>query len=230
MIKAVVTDIEGTTTSISFVSDRLFPYARERIRKFINENADLPQVASEIAAIKKELNNENLSLDEVADALESWIDQDKKITPLKSLQGLIWRTGYENGSLKGHLYPEVKSVLTAWKQQGISLYVYSSGSVEAQKLLFGHSEQGDLTPLFSGFFDTKIGGKKEPQSYQRILESLALPGHEVLFLSDVTAELNAAAKAGLTTLALDRECICDGFGEHPFVHNFEQIDLQALDG
>ena len=228
MIKAIVTDIEGTTTSISFVSDVLFPYARQRIREFVQSQQETPEVAKEIEAVRKEIDNPDATVDQVADALENWIDQDQKITPLKSLQGLIWRAGYEDGSLKGHLYPEIQTVLQHWQQQGLMLCVYSSGSVAAQKLLFGFSEQGDLTPLFSHYFDTNIGGKKETASYQNIAESLQLSPNQILFLRDIAAELNAAAKAGLVTLALDRQCICDGFGEHPFVHNFNQIDLQLL--
>ncbi len=213
MIKAIVTDIEGTTTSISFVSDILFPYARQRIRDFVIAHAEQPAVAAEIKAVREELGDQSAALSQVADALENWIDDDKKITPLKSLQGMIWKAGYEDGSLKGHLYPEVKSVLQAWKSRGLALYVYSSGSVAAQKLLFGYSEQGDLTPLFDGYFDTKIGGKKEVQSYQLIAETLQLNLDEILFLSDVKAELDAASAAGVLTVALDRQCICDGFDE-----------------
>jgi len=228
MIKAIVTDIEGTTTSISFVSDVLFPYAKERIRSFIIENQTQPEVAKQIEAVREEISNNSASIESVADALEEWIEQDKKITPLKALQGLIWRTGYEDGSLKGHLYPEVKSVLESWVQQGMMLYVYSSGSVAAQKLLFGYSEQGDLTPLFNGYFDTNIGGKKEPESYAAICHQLSLDPKDVLFLSDIKAELDAAALAGVQTIALDRQCICDGFGSHPFVHDFRQIELDTL--
>ncbi|MDX1693399.1 MAG: acireductone synthase [Ketobacteraceae bacterium] len=228
MIKAIVTDIEGTTTSISFVSDVLFPYARARIRDFVKENAGDPAVRRELDAVAAELGQPDASLEEIATALENWIDEDRKITPLKTLQGMIWQSGYEDGSLKGHLYPEVSGVLQQWKAQGIALYVYSSGSVAAQKLLFGFSEAGDLTPLFSGYFDTRIGGKKDAESYRRIVAELGLRPGEILFLSDVAAELNAAAAAGLLTLGLDRQCICDGFGEHPFVHDFEQIDLQEL--
>ena len=228
MIKAIVTDIEGTTTSISFVSEVLFPYARQRIRDFVIRNAGDPQVSRLLDDARREMQAPDASVEAVASALEQWIDEDRKITPLKTLQGMIWQSGYEDGTLKGHLYPEVKAVLESWKAQGIDLYVYSSGSVAAQKLIFGYSVAGDLTPLFSGYFDTNIGGKRESQSYQNIIAELGLPPQQILFLSDVTAELNAAAEAGMVTLALDRQCICDGFGVHPFVHNFEQIDLEAL--
>ncbi|RLT98619.1 acireductone synthase [Ketobacter sp.] len=227
-IRAIVTDIEGTTTSISFVADTLFPYARARIQAFILQHADEPAVAAEINAVRAEAGEPGASLERVGDILVSWIEQDLKITPLKSLQGMIWRSGYEDGSLKGHLYPEVAAVLVQWKEQGLQLNVYSSGSESAQKLLFGYSEAGDLTPLFDHFFDTRIGGKREPASYEHIKTTLGLPGEQILFLSDVVAELDAASAAGLVTLALDRECIGEGFGSHPHVTDFRQIDLSRL--
>lgn len=230
MIKAIVTDIEGTTTSISFVSDVLFPYARQRIRDFVTTQSDHEEVRQLLDDARVEMGRPGASVDAVASALEQWIDEDKKITPLKALQGLIWRTGYEDGSLQGHLYSEVKGILESWHEQGIALYVYSSGSVAAQKLLFGFSEAGDLTQLFSGYFDTNIGGKREADSYRRIVAELQCQPDEILFLSDVTGELDAAEEAGLITLALDRQCICDGFGSHPFVHSFDQIDLESLCG
>ncbi len=228
MIRAIVTDIEGTTTSISFVSEVLFPYARQRIREFVSSQASDPRVSEQLDLARQEMGAPDAPVAEVASALEQWIDQDKKITPLKTLQGMIWKSGYEDGTLKGHLYPEVKAVLENWKTQGIDLYVYSSGSVAAQKLIFGYSQAGDLTPLFSGYFDTNIGGKREAESYQNIIAELGIASRQILFLSDVTAELDAAEQAGMLTLALDRQCICDGFGAHPFVHNFEQIDLESL--
>lgn len=227
-IKAIVTDIEGTTTSISFVADVLFPYAKARIQNFVLDNADVPEVEAEINAVRLEAGEPAASLQRVGEILVSWIEQDLKITPLKTLQGMIWRAGYEDGSLKGHLYPEVADILKGWKARGIQLNIYSSGSVAAQKLLFGYSEAGDLTPLFDNFFDTRIGGKREADSYRAILNTLALPGDAVLFLSDVVAELDAAAEAGLLTIALDRECIGEGFGAHPHVTGFDQIDIGAV--
>lgn len=228
MIKAIVTDIEGTTTSISFVADVLFPYARERIAQFIVEHAREPEVSAEIAAVRSEIHDSGASLEKVGHVLVGWIDQDKKITPLKTLQGMIWRAGYEDGSLKGHLYPEVAARLRQWKESGIQLSVYSSGSEAAQKLLFGYSEAGDLTPLFSHFFDTRIGGKRETASYEIIMQTLNLPAEQILFLSDVVQELDAAEAAGIKTLALDRLCVGEGFGGHPVVNNFDQIDLTNI--
>lgn len=228
MIKAVVTDIEGTTTSISFVADVLFPYAKQRITSFIAEHQDEPAVKTEIEAARQLADEPDATIERVGEILVQWIEQDKKATPLKALQGMIWRYGYEDGSLKGHLYPEVADKLQEWKEQGVQLNIYSSGSEAAQKLLFGYSEAGDLTPLFSHYFDTRIGGKKEVDSYRNIQKSLNLPAKEILFLSDIVAELDAAAAAGLKTIALDRECIGDGFGSHPFVHDFNAIDLSNI--
>ncbi|MAR93156.1 MAG: acireductone synthase [Pseudomonadota bacterium] len=227
-IQAIVTDIEGTTTSIAFVTEVLFPYARARIQTFIAAHQTEPQVAAEIEAARQEAGEPEASVERVGEILLQWIDQDAKVTPLKTLQGMIWRAGYQDGSLQGHLYPEVAPVLRQWHQQGIQLNIYSSGSEAAQKLLFGHSEAGDLTPLFTHFFDTRIGGKREPESYRRIQQTIALAAPQILFLSDVVAELDAAAAAGLRTLALDRQCIGEGFGSHPHAVRFDQIDLSAL--
>jgi len=158
MIRAIVTDIEGTTSSIDFVKDVLFPYAREKLPAFVETHADQPEVQHWLHEAAREAGLVSASRQEIIDLLTRWIDEDRKATPLKALQGLIWADGYASGEFKGHVYPEVAENLQKWKKQGIHLYVYSSGSVTAQKLLFGHSEAGDLTPLFSGYFDTEIGG------------------------------------------------------------------------
>lgn len=228
MIKAIVTDIEGTTTRISFVTEALFPYAREHLPTFIRARERDPAVAAELATVRDLMAEPAATLAQIERQLLAWIDSDEKITPLKTLQGMVWMQGYQDGSLKGHIYPDVAPCLRAWRQQGIGLNVYSSGSVAAQKLLFGNSVEGDLTGLFDHFYDTRIGHKREPQSYRQIVTQLELDGDQVLFLSDITAELDAAAKAGMKTMGLDRLCICDGFGAHPFVHHFDQIDLTRL--
>ncbi|MGZ5010802.1 MAG: acireductone synthase, partial [Methylobacter sp.] len=157
--------------------------------------------------------------------LIQWIDEDKKATPLKSLQGLIWEAGYRQGDFKGHLYADAAAKLKAWKEKGLDLYVYSSGSVYAQKLLFGHTEYGDLTPLFSGYFDTHIGGKKEKQSYDTIAEQLDIPANQLLFLSDIKEELDAAKDAGFETIWLVRDGMPDPQAEHRQVNSFDQIDV-----
>ena len=204
VIKAIVTDIEGTTSSIDFVHQTLFPYAKAHLRKFLRDHAGDDAVQRELAEVER-VENRDLSLDEAADVLKSWIAEDKKLTPLKSLQGMVWRVGYERGELKGHVYPDTPVALHDWHAQGLRLYVYSSGSVDAQKLIFGHTAYGDLTPLFSGYFDTRVGGKREAASYREILKQIGLTGGEVLFLSDIGEELDAARLAGMQTCQLVRD-------------------------
>ncbi len=227
MIKAIVTDIEGTTSSISFVHDVLFPYARTRMREFVRARADNPEVAAQLAAVR-EMSNPQLDVDGVIDQLIAWIDQDKKVTPLKALQGLIWEQGYLDGDFYGDIYADVVESLQNWHLQGIDLYVYSSGSVHAQKLLFGHTKYGDMTPLFSGYFDTQIGAKLETTSYQHIAQKLALPAEQILFLSDVKAELDAARAAGMNTCWLVRDGEPDKSAAHLQVHDFNAIDLTTF--
>lgn len=198
-LAAVLTDIEGTTTRIAFVKDVLFPFARERMADFLAAHGSEPEVAAELAEVRRLAPGQ----DELA-ALLHWIDTDAKVTPLKTLQGLIWNDGYASGTLRGDVYPDVAPCLHLWSKAGLRLAVFSSGSVAAQKLIFGHSVAGDLTGLFSGFFDTRVGGKRDPDSYGRLAIALGLPTAEVLFLSDVEAELDAAATAGMRTCQLVR--------------------------
>lgn len=204
MIKAIVTDIEGTTSSIDFVHQSLFPYAKQHMRAFLRAQAGNDEVQRQLAEVERQ-ENRDLSLGEAADVLEQWIAEDRKYTPLKALQGMIWRQGYEAGELKGHVYPDTPEALRRWQGEGRKLYVYSSGSEEAQRLIFGYSDAGDLTPLFSGYFDTRIGGKREAASYRNILKQISLPGEEVLFLSDIAEELDAAQAAGMKTCQLLRD-------------------------
>ncbi|MDI1276890.1 acireductone synthase [Methylobacter sp.] len=224
MIKAIVTDIEGTTSSILFVKDVLFPYARANLADYVRNHADDPQVKPLLEDVCKEAGSE-LSTEQIIDQLIQWLDEDKKVTPLKSLQGLIWEAGYRQGDFKGHLYPDAAASLKAWKTEGLDLYIYSSGSVYAQKLLFAHTEYGDLTPLFSGYFDTHIGGKKEQQSYDNIAGQLAIPANQLLFLSDIKEELDAAKAAGFKTIWLTRDSTPDPQAEHRQVSSFDQIGV-----
>jgi len=226
-IKAIVTDIEGTTGSISFVHETLFPYARAHLPDFIREHATQPAVVEQLDAVRQEIEQPDADTETVIEQLLNWIAEDKKITPLKALQGLVWENGYKTEAYKGHLYPDAFQKLNDWRQQGIRLFIYSSGSVYAQKLLFGYSDFGDLNHLFEGNFDTLIGGKKDATSYQAIVEQLSLPAQEILFLSDVIAELDAAQAAGLQTTHLIRDPDMET-GEHPQVSRFDQIDLTAF--
>ena len=224
MIKAIVTDIEGTTSSLSFVKDVLFPYARAHLPDFVRSHHAQAEVKPLLAEAKQIAGGE---LDEGALVAQfiHWIDTDQKITPLKSLQGLIWQEGYRNGDFTGHVYEDAVRNLRNWFGLGYKLYVYSSGSVQAQKLLFGYSDFGDLTPLFSGYFDTHIGGKKEARSYERITAELGLPAERILFLSDIKDELDAAREAGLATCWLLREQTSDPGAAHIQVSDFDGIHL-----
>jgi len=199
-IRAVLLDIEGTTTAISFVHRVLFPYADARLDGFLDAHGTRPDVTAALAEAEADPDAGG----NVRTALHRWIAADRKFGPLKTLQGMIWEEGFRDGSLRGHVYPDVAPALHAWAQAGIRLAVYSSGSVAAQKLLFGCSEAGDLASLVAAHFDTAIGAKREPASYARIAEALDLPPQKILFLSDVAEELDAAAASGLRTCQLVR--------------------------
>jgi enolase-phosphatase E1 len=229
MIKAIVTDIEGTTSSLAFVQEVLFPYAAERLPDFVRSHGEAPEVAAALQEARRLLEGPS-DLDALIARMLEWIADDRKITPLKTIQGLIWADGYASGHLQGHLYPDVAGCLRRWARGGIRLYVYSSGSVQAQRLLFGHTAEGDLTGLFSGFFDTQMGGKREISSYLAIADAIrsAHPGiapSDILFLSDILEELDAARAAGFKTTALQRGAESDPVGSHPVARDFETIAL-----
>ncbi|EHJ94829.1 Enolase-phosphatase E1 [Vreelandella boliviensis LC1] len=219
-----MTDIEGTTTDISFVHKVLFPYAHAKLPDFLRANSSTPAVAEQIDAVRSEMGEPDATLETVIAQLLQWIETDQKVTPLKALQGMVWADGYQRGDFTGHLYSDVTPALRQWKEDGKALYVYSSGSVQAQKLLFGYSDEGDLTPLFSGYFDTHIGHKRDADAYQRIVAELDLPPEAVLFLSDVVEELDAAKQAGMQTLQLVREGTQAGT-THACVTRFDEIAL-----
>lgn len=224
MIRAIVTDIEGTTSDIRFVHQVLFPYARERLAEFIRSHANDAEVAAPLVALRAEIAQPDADNELLITTLYRFMDEDRKSTALKALQGIIWRSGYHNGDFQGHLYPEVAEQLAAWQQQGLKLFVYSSGSVEAQKLLFGYSEAGDLQPLFSGYFDTHVGAKRESTSYQNIAQAIGLEPGELLFLSDIHQELDAARLAGWHTCQLIRDD-ADPQSQHLQVNRFDHIEL-----
>lgn len=206
-VQFILTDIEGTTSSISFVADELFPYFREHIRELL-EMKDQPAVAeafTETVNLAKAEDGVIVSTDEeILETLHRWSVEDRKITPLKTLQGILWEIGYQNGSLKGHVYPDVAPKLAQWKASGIQLGVFSSGSVAAQKLIFGYSVAGDLTSYFSAYFDTRTGGKRETKTYRTIAGLLKIQPEQILFLSDIVEELKAASEAGFQTIQLVR--------------------------
>lgn len=223
--RAIITDIEGTTSSLSFVHDVLFPYSRARIADHVRDHAD--RLGPLLADVRTEAGDAGLDVDACIVQLIAWQDADRKIGPLKTLQGMIWAEGFADGSLQGHVYPDAVAGLRRWNARRISLYVYSSGSVAAQKLLFGHSVTGDLTPLFSGYFDTAIGGKKDAASYRVIADAIDLPPADILFLSDVEAELAAAQSAGLAVTLLVRDAPLPD-GAYRAVGDFDSILPESL--
>ena len=199
----IVTDIEGTTTSISFVHEVLFPYARQRMGEFLLNKSHEPDVSELVAKLKTRMNL--FSLEEVVTLLDGWMADDRKETELKALQGILWRNGYEEGDFTGHVYPDVAPALVRWRKADIKLAVYSSGSIAAQKLLFARSDVGDLDQYFSANFDTTVGHKRESASYQAIVDELCTVAADILFLSDVGAELEAAQMVGMKVIQLMRD-------------------------
>lgn len=228
-VRVVLTDIEGTVGSVSFVKDVLFPYARDRLPSFLAETADTPEVAPLLAEARTLAGLAAVApVEAVAAVLDAWIEADRKAPPLKALQGLIWRGGYEAGTLKAHVYLDAVTALNAWHAAGVPLYVYSSGSVEAQLLFFAHTVEGDLTPLFQGYFDTRTGPKAEAASYARIAEVIGAAPQDILFLSDTGAELVAARHAGMQVIGLGRDGILpQGAEDVRVVGSFADIALDA---
>ncbi len=204
----IITDIEGTTTSIDFVHSVLFPYSRTQMREFVQKYRDTPEIREILTRLwQEDLNrsaSERIDLELIVAKLIGWIDEDKKHSLLKALQGKIWKAGYENGHYRSHVYSDVPPALKDWHERGINLAVYSSGSVEAQKLLFTYSEYGDLTPYFKKYFDTAIGSKRDSSSYRNIFARCEANADDCLFLSDISEELDAAHTAGMQTYQLLR--------------------------
>lgn len=232
MKRVVLTDIEGTTSSISFVKDVLFPYARRQLPRFVAERGGDPEVRRWLDAVAVE--HGGICSDEViVETLQGWIDQDRKHTALKALQGMLWGDGYRDADFTAHMYPDAASALRRWHDGGHRLAVYSSGSVAAQRLFFGHSDAGDLTALFDAWFDTEVGHKREAGSYRTIAAQLGRDPGNIVFLSDVVEELDAARDAGLRTVLVDRreDYPVPRTGEathgHPRVVSFADVDPDA---
>lgn len=228
MIRYILTDIEGTTTSIHFVHKVLFPYAKEHLRDYIEVHINEPEVKICLDEAAQTIYDEThiwAEREQCIAILEKWIDDDRKHPALKKLQGYIWRDGYETGKFTGHVYEDVPDALREWKDRDLQLGVYSSGSVEAQQLLFRHSDFGDLSTHFNSFFDTQAGQKKESDSYKFIATQLPFLTSEILFLSDIEEELDAAKTAGMETIQLVREGTTAS-ERHETATNFVEVDKQ----
>lgn len=222
-IKFILTDIEGTTTSVSFVYDVLFPYFREHVAELFSISSIEVANAFHDARLLHEQETGISGLDDAAllDLIFSWSLDDRKVTPLKTLQGILWKNAYESGDIQAHVYDDVPLALSKWSTAGIQLAVFSSGSIAAQKLLFKYTNQGDLSSFFSAYFDTTSGSKSDAGTYSIIAEKLGCEPKEILFLSDIQKELVAATTAGFDTIQLVRP---GNFATwHRAVNDFSQI-------
>ncbi|MCP4189539.1 MAG: acireductone synthase [Planctomycetaceae bacterium] len=235
--QAVLLDIEGTTSSVSFVYDQMFPFARRELAAFLELNWQDSQVQRAADLIARDAGHASLSawcgdqipnrqLELVRDEVVRLMDGDVKATGLKQLQGLIWKRGFESGELQAHLFEEVAENLRRWHAAGIDIRIYSSGSVQAQKLFFGHTIEGDLLSLFRGHYDTTIGSKREASSYSAIASDAQIPPQEILFLSDIPAELDAALEAGLQTALCQRpgNAAVNPDHGHDVIDNFSEVE------
>jgi enolase-phosphatase E1 len=240
--QAVLLDIEGTTTPVHFVYEVLFPYAQRELQQYLEQHwndPDVQQDLDDMVAHFAELDRDERGRPDVPPRDQSnleafrsaviqhiqWqMSEDQKNPPLKALQGRIWRAGYDQGELKAPVYEDVVEALKAWNERRIAVYIYSSGSVEAQKLLFGFSDKGDLREYLSGYFDTHTGPKKQAESYATISAEIGLPVDKVLFVTDNLDEALAADRAGMKVALANRPGNAP-VGEHEFrvVETFESL-------
>jgi len=227
-VRALLFDIEGTITSLAFVKDELVPYARRSLPAFLRNNASRPDVAAMIERLAGEMGINPLHLEGVAETLVQWIDEDRKQTDLKELQGIIWADGYRTGAFKGHLYPDVVPFWRRARSAGLDLAIYSSGSEQAQRLLLTYSVDGDVSGLIDGYYDTRVGAKAEIDSYRRIAPDLHALASEVRFFSDAVAELDAARAAGMGTCRVLRPGVPIIPHDHSEVASFDDVHLDAI--
>ena len=231
MLHTVVLDIEGTTSATSYVVEQLYPYSAARFASWIEGNSGDPDTARAITQIRELVGDPAAGTDRIVAALTGWLTADQKVTPLKTIQGKIWEHGFATGELVAHFYPDVIGALRAWKAAGHLLYIFSSGSVRAQRAWFGHSPDGDLLPLLSGHFDTEnIGPKRAPDSYRAITAAIGAEPRQTVFLSDLVSELDAARAAGWHTVGIRRPGephYADGVGDHLQAASFDQLDISG---
>jgi enolase-phosphatase E1 len=212
MIRYILCDVEGTTTDIAFVHRVLFPFASTHLSSFLRDNP------LELATASR---NIGIAEADVEAFVQNCIAKDIKHAELKRIQGIMWKEGYASGVLQGHVYADVEPAFRRWNEAGIGVGIYSSGSVQAQKLLYANSVCGDLTVWLHHHFDLAVGYKYEASSYQKIVDVLNIPAGEILFLSDIEAELDAARSVGMQTMRLQRDAVIQS--THPIVLDFSSI-------
>ena len=225
--QGILLDVEGTTSSIAFVYDVLFAYAKEHVADFLEQQAADPVVHQAATALAAEAGGGGSpdtpeGRTAIVLAAIELMNRDIKSTPLKALQGMIWRSGFKSGQLTAHVFDDVPPALAQWADSGLDVRIYSSGSIEAQKLFFGHTAAGDLTPHLRGHYDTTTGPKREQASYAAIAADMGLPPRQILFISDVGAELDAARAAGMATAAADRP------GNRPLESLYDHETIQSF--
>ena len=227
--RGILLDIEGTTSSVSFVYDVMFPFVRRELDRYLDGHRGESALRRACEQIARDASQDSRAddTDWVRGEVLRLMDGDVKATGLKQLQGLIWEAGFASGELKSHVYDDVPPALRDWHSRGIDLRIYSSGSVQAQKLFFGHTIAGNLLPLLSGHYDTTTGAKKEDASYRTIAADFGLPPSEILFLSDVVAELDAARTAGMQTALVVRpgNAAAQREHEHPKIMSFSDVEF-----
>lgn len=228
--RGIVLDVEGTTSPIAFVEEVLFPFARERLDEFLGAHAGDPEVEALHAPIRAEAGDpvvpgEAASAARAAAAARELMRRDAKFGPLKDLQGRIWKSGFESGRLVATVFDDVPPALELWNASGLDVRIYSSGSVQAQRLFFGHTTAGDLLPLLRGHYDTTTGPKRDPASYAAIAADMGIDPRQLLFVSDVGEELDAARRAGMQTALADRpgNRPATSVFDHPVVATFAAI-------
>ncbi len=225
---AIVLDIEGTTTDIAFVKNTLFPYAEERLEAYMAKVAPTAEGQAILAQVRQEVGHPDLSQTGCIAQLLAWAQADQKVTPLKAVQGMIWEEGYRTQAYYSHIYVDAAAHIQTWHRQGVPLYIYSSGSIAAQKLLFAHTSVGDLTPCLRGYFDTTTGAKVEAASYETIAADLGLDPGELLFLSDSPGELAAARQAGWQVCAVQRPGTPNFSPDLRVVGDFGKLPLEVV--
>lgn len=237
MLRAIVLDIEGTTSSTGFVHDTLYPYSRARFGSWIADHLEDPAkgaaVRHHLDTVRAAIGDPDAGLDECVAQLNAWLDDDLKMTPLKAFQGWIWQEGFARGDLTSHFYPDAIPAIRNWHRRGHRLHIFSSGSIAAQHAWFGHSPEGDLLEMFSGHWDTETAGpKKEPDSYRHISADIeaasGVTAASTVFLSDLVEELDAASEAGWATVGVARrgdQYFERGVGDHLRIETFSGLDL-----
>uniref|UniRef100_A0A1A8GF91 Enolase-phosphatase E1 n=1 Tax=Nothobranchius korthausae TaxID=1143690 RepID=A0A1A8GF91_9TELE len=247
----ILLDIEGTTTPITFVKDILFPYVREHLEDHLSTHWEEDECKQDVHLLKKQIEedmrqnracpvhtvdqtvhtDEEKAIREVVENVMWQMAADRKSTALKQLQGHMWRAAYTSGRIKGEIYPDVIPSIRMWREHGLKVYIYSSGSVEAQKLLFGHSVEGDVLDLFDGHFDTTIGAKVDAKSYRRIAERIGCRPEEITFLTDVIREAKAAEEASMNVLVVVRpgnmELTDEESASYNLITSFSQLQLMG---